>query len=47
MTGVQGSNRADFGADGDQPGDRTATISRADARQQISDAVEAWVRDLR
>lgn len=47
MTEIQGSNHADFGAYGDQPGDRTATISRADARQQISDAIEAWVRDLR
>lgn len=46
MTEIQGSNHADFGAYGDQPGDRTATISRADARQQISDAIDEWVRGL-
>lgn len=43
---VTGANHADFGAYGDQPGDRTATISRAEARQRIGDAVEAWVREL-
>ncbi len=45
-TEVQGANHADFGAYGDQPGDGTATISRADARAQISAAVEDWVRTL-
>lgn len=44
---VEGANHADFGAYGDQPGDRTATISRADARAQISAAIEDWVRTLR
>lgn len=47
MTEVAGANHADFGAYGDQPGDRTATISRAEARAQIGDAVEEWVRGLR
>lgn len=47
MVEVDGANHADFGAYGDQPGDRSATISRADARAQISDAVTDWVRDLR
>ena len=47
MTEVSGANHADFGAYGDQPGDRTATITRDDARRQIGDAVEAWVRGLR
>ncbi|TDN45373.1 alpha/beta hydrolase family protein [Curtobacterium flaccumfaciens] len=47
MTEVTGANHADFGAYGDQPGDRTATISRAEARAQIGDAVEEWVRGLR
>ena len=46
MVEVAGANHADFGAYGDQPGDRTATISRADARAQISAAVEDWVRTL-
>ncbi|WIE72010.1 alpha/beta hydrolase [Curtobacterium sp. MCJR17_020] len=46
MTEVQGSNHADFGAYGDQPGDRTATISREAAREQISSAIEDWARDL-
>ncbi|KTR38895.1 hydrolase [Curtobacterium oceanosedimentum] len=44
---IEGANHADFGAYGDQPGDRTATISRADARAQISAAIEDWVRTLR
>lgn len=43
---VQGANHADFGAYGDQPGDRTATISRDEARAQISAAVARWVRAL-
>ena len=43
---VAGANHADFGAYGDQPGDRTATISREDARSQISAAVEDWLRTL-
>jgi pimeloyl-ACP methyl ester carboxylesterase len=47
MTEVAGANHADFGAYGDQPGDGTATISRAEARRQISDAIEAWVATLR
>ena len=47
MTEIAGANHADFGAYGDQPGDRTATISRAEARAQIGDAVEEWVRGLR
>jgi hypothetical protein len=47
MTEIAGANHADFGAYGDQPGDRTATISRAQARAQIGDAVEEWVRGLR
>lgn len=46
MVEVQGANHADFGAYGDQPGDRTATISRGDARAQISAAIERWVRVL-
>jgi hypothetical protein len=46
MTEIRGANHADFGAYGDQPGDRSATIGRADARQQIGDAVEEWVRGL-
>ncbi|WP_439693032.1 alpha/beta hydrolase [Curtobacterium sp. SP.BCo] len=46
MTEIDGSNHADFGAYGDQPGDDTATISRSDARQQISAAIEEWVRGL-
>jgi len=47
MTEIQGSNHADFGAYGAQPGDDTATISRADARGRIADAIEAWVARLR
>ena len=47
MVEIEGANHADFGAYGDQPGDRTATISREDARQQISAAIEDWVRTLR
>lgn len=47
MTEIAGANHADFGAYGDQPGDRTAIISRAEARAQIGDAVEEWVRGLR
>jgi len=47
MTEIAGANHADFGAYGDQPGDRTATISRAEARAQIGDAVEEWVLGLR
>lgn len=47
MTEIAGANHADFGAYGDQPGDRTTTISRAEARAQIGDAVEEWVRGLR
>ncbi|TCK66174.1 alpha/beta hydrolase [Curtobacterium sp. PhB136] len=47
MTEIQGSNHADFGAYGAQPGDGTATISRADARAQISAAVERWVEGIR
>ncbi len=43
---IEGANHADFGAYGDQPGDRTATIPRADARAQISAAIEDWVRTL-
>lgn len=46
MVEVAGANHADFGAYGDQPGDRTATISREDARSQISAAVEDWLRTL-
>lgn len=46
MTEVQGSNHADFGAYGAQPGDGTATISRADARRQITEAIETWVTAL-
>ncbi|WIB77376.1 alpha/beta hydrolase [Curtobacterium sp. MCPF17_002] len=46
MTEIEGANHADFGAYGDQPGDRTATISRSEARQQIGDAVDEWVRGL-
>jgi hypothetical protein len=46
MTEIAGANHADFGAYGDQPGDRTATISREDARAQISAAVERWVAAL-
>lgn len=46
-TEVQGANHADFGAYGPQPGDGTATISRADARAQISAAVERWVEGIR
>lgn len=45
-TEIAGANHADFGAYGDQPGDRTAAISRAEARRQIGDAVEEWVRGL-
>ena len=44
---IAGANHADFGAYGDQPGDRTATISRADARDRISAAIEEWVGTLR
>ncbi|MEV7934019.1 alpha/beta hydrolase [Curtobacterium sp. NPDC089185] len=47
MVEIEGANHADFGAYGDQPGDRTATISREDARQRISAAIEDWVRTLR
>ncbi|MCS5486304.1 alpha/beta hydrolase [Curtobacterium flaccumfaciens pv. beticola] len=47
MVEVQGANHADFGAYGDQPGDRSATISRSEARAQISAAIEDWVRTLR
>lgn len=47
MVEIEGANHADFGAYGDQPGDRTSTISREDARQQISAAIEDWVRTLR
>lgn len=47
MTEVQGADHADFGAYGAQPGDLPATISRADARAQISAAVEQWVEQLR
>jgi pimeloyl-ACP methyl ester carboxylesterase len=46
MTEIEGGNHADFGAYGDQPGDRTATITRAEARSQIATAVEHWVSDL-
>lgn len=46
MVEVAGANHADFGAYGDQPGDRTATISREDARSQISAAVEDWLQTL-
>ncbi|PZF57460.1 alpha/beta hydrolase [Curtobacterium sp. MCSS17_008] len=46
VTEVEGANHADFGAYGDQPGDRTATIPREDARAQISAAIEDWVRTL-
>lgn len=46
MTEIDGSNHADFGAYGAQPGDDSATISPTDARQQISAAIEEWVRDL-
>ncbi|MFJ3384894.1 MULTISPECIES: alpha/beta hydrolase [unclassified Curtobacterium] len=47
MTEVQGSNHADFGAYGAQPGDGTATISRAAARERISAAIERWTEELR
>ena len=47
MVEIEGANHADFGAYGDQPGDRTATISREDARARISAAIEDWVRTLR
>ncbi|MCL9663817.1 alpha/beta hydrolase [Curtobacterium albidum] len=47
MVEIAGANHADFGAYGDQPGDRSATISREDARAQISAAVQDWVRTLR
>ncbi|MDM7884633.1 alpha/beta hydrolase [Curtobacterium sp. RHCKG23] len=47
MVEIEGANHADFGAYGDQPGDRMATISREDARQQISAAIDDWVRTLR
>ena len=46
MVEITGANHADFGAYGDQPGDRTATISRAAAREQISAAIEDWVGTL-
>ncbi len=46
MVEVQGSNHAEFGAYGDQPGDRTATTSPAAARAEISAAVERWVQAL-
>ncbi|MGN6406806.1 MAG: alpha/beta hydrolase [Curtobacterium sp.] len=46
MTEIDGANHAAFGAYGDQPGDRTATISPADARSQITAAVERWVSAL-
>jgi len=46
MVEIAGANHADFGAYGDQPGDRSATISREDARAQISAAIEKWVRTL-
>lgn len=47
MTEIQGSNHADFGAYGAQPGDRTATIPRSQARAEISAAVERWVEGIR
>ncbi|MCJ1712764.1 alpha/beta hydrolase [Microbacterium sp. M1A1_1b] len=47
MTEIQGSNHADFGAYGAQPGDLTATIPRSQARAEISAAVERWVEQLR
>ncbi|MGN7190591.1 alpha/beta hydrolase [Curtobacterium sp. MCBA15_004] len=43
---VVGANHADFGAYGDQPGDGTATIPRAQARSEIAAAIEDWVRTL-
>ncbi|MEK6310735.1 MAG: alpha/beta hydrolase [Curtobacterium sp.] len=46
MVEIQGSNHAEFGAYGDQPGDRTATISPTEARAEISAAVERWVQAL-
>lgn len=46
-TEVTGANHADFGAYGDQPGDLTATTTRAEATRAISAAIERWVRDLR
>ncbi|MDM7892577.1 alpha/beta hydrolase [Curtobacterium caseinilyticum] len=47
MVEIEGANHAAFGAYGDQPGDRTATIPREDARAQISATIEDWVRTLR
>ncbi|WFR67384.1 alpha/beta hydrolase [Curtobacterium flaccumfaciens] len=47
MTEIQGSNHADFGAYGAQSGDATATLSRVDARRQISAAVQEWIATLR
>lgn len=47
MVEIEGANHADFGAYGDQPGDRGSTISREDARARISAAIEDWVRTLR
>jgi len=47
MTELQGVNHADFGAYGAQPGDRTATVPRAQARAEIAAAVTRWVDGLR
>lgn len=44
---IQGANHADFGYYGPQPGDGTATISRAEAQAAITTSVESWVDDLR
>jgi hypothetical protein len=46
VTEIRGANHAEFGAYGDQPGDGRATISRADARKQIGDAIRAWIRGV-
>ncbi len=43
---IQGGNHAQFGAYGDQDGDKAATISPAEQRRQTVDATIAFLKDL-